>query len=252
VYYALKDHLGSVLALTDTNGVIVESYRYDAWGRPTVFDASGSSLSASAVGNRFLWQGREYSWKTGLYYFRARWYDPITGRWLSNDPIGISGGLNQYVFCANNPVNFRDPFGLCEDGQGFWGLWGNAINNRVTAINQAFGANLANAYNWGASGVGLEPRLDFNQQYSDIVDLSRSTSTPANPGATPYIATALGISAAAATTAAIAGTYEAVTGFRIELHGTHGWTTPHLQGIQGEPGIGPPAWGDTVWRWPPH
>lgn len=40
-----------------------------------------------------------------------RWYDPVTGRWLSKDPIGISGGLNQYVFCANNPVNFRDPEG---------------------------------------------------------------------------------------------------------------------------------------------
>ncbi len=41
-----------------------------------------------------------------------RWYDPVTARWLSNDPIGISGGLNQYVFCSDNPVNFRDPLGL--------------------------------------------------------------------------------------------------------------------------------------------
>ncbi len=110
-YYALKDHLGSVLALTDAAGQIVEQYRYDAWGRTTLFDASGKSLSASAVGNRYCWQGREYSFKTGLYYFRARWYDPITGRWLSNDPIGISGGLNQYVFCADNPVNRTDPTG---------------------------------------------------------------------------------------------------------------------------------------------
>jgi RHS repeat-associated protein len=103
-----------VLALTDSTGQIAEQYRYDAWGRTTVFDATGNPLSASALGNRYCWQGREYSWKTGLYYFRARWYDTITGRWLSNDPIGISGGLNQYVFCANNPVNSRDPFGLCE------------------------------------------------------------------------------------------------------------------------------------------
>jgi RHS repeat-associated protein len=116
-YYPLKDHLGSILALTDGAGNIVESYRYDAWGRTTVYDASGNPLSASAVGNRYCWQGREYSWKTGLYFFRARWYDPVTGRWLSNDPIGISGGLNQYVFCANNPVNFGDPFGLCEDSE---------------------------------------------------------------------------------------------------------------------------------------
>ncbi|MCK4565152.1 MAG: RHS repeat-associated core domain-containing protein, partial [Verrucomicrobia bacterium] len=42
----------------------------------------------------------------------ARWYNPETGRWLSKDPIGISGGLNQYVFVENNPVNFVDPEGL--------------------------------------------------------------------------------------------------------------------------------------------
>jgi hypothetical protein len=43
-------------------------------------------------------------------------HTPKVCRWLSNDPIGISGGLNQYVFCANNPVNSRDPLGLCTDG----------------------------------------------------------------------------------------------------------------------------------------
>jgi len=48
----------------------------------------------------------------GFYNFRARWYDPVTGRWLSPDPIGISGGLNLYEAFANNPVNSRDPFGL--------------------------------------------------------------------------------------------------------------------------------------------
>ncbi len=112
-YYFIRDHLGSTLALTDGSGNIIESYRYDAWGRVLgVYNASGNQIDESAVGNRILWQGREYSFKTGLYYFRARWYDPITGRFLSNDPIGISGGLNQYVFCNNNPVNFRDPFRL--------------------------------------------------------------------------------------------------------------------------------------------
>ena len=112
-YYALKDHLGSVHALVNSAGQVVESYRYDAWGRVLgIYDRNNMPLKESAIGNRYLWQGREYSFKSGLYYFRARWYDPVTGRWLSNDPIGISGGLNQYVFCANNPVNFRDPWGL--------------------------------------------------------------------------------------------------------------------------------------------
>jgi len=110
--YALKDHQNTVWALTDTNGVVVESYDYDAWGRVlAVTDGSGNPLVSSAIGNRYLFQGREYSWATGLYYFRARWYDPVIGRWLSNDPIGISGGLDQYVFCANNPVNAIDPAG---------------------------------------------------------------------------------------------------------------------------------------------
>lgn len=52
-----------------------------------------------------------WPWETRLYYFRARWYTPETGRWLSKDPIGIEGGLNQYVFVDNNPVNFMDPMG---------------------------------------------------------------------------------------------------------------------------------------------
>jgi len=112
-YYALTDHLGTVHALADESGSIVESYRFDAWGRVIgVYDADGTPLTESAVGNHYLWQGRWYSWNTGLYYFRARWYDPVTGRWLSKDPIGISGGLNQYVFAGNNPVNYVDPFGL--------------------------------------------------------------------------------------------------------------------------------------------
>ncbi|MBQ7590641.1 MAG: RHS repeat-associated core domain-containing protein [Verrucomicrobia bacterium] len=69
-------------------------------------------ITESACGNRFLFQGREYDYDTALYYFRNRWYEPETGRWLSPDPIGISGGLNLYAFCGNDPVNFVDPMGL--------------------------------------------------------------------------------------------------------------------------------------------
>jgi len=127
-YYCLTDHLGTVHALTDDSGDVVESYRYDAWGRVIgVYDENNRPLEESAVGNHYLWQGRWYSWNTGLYYFRARWYDPITGRWLSKDPIGISGGLNQYVFAENNPVNFRDAFGLCKNGADDESYWNTAL-----------------------------------------------------------------------------------------------------------------------------
>jgi RHS repeat-associated protein len=112
--YALKDHQNSIIALADASGNIVESYSYDAYGRTTIFDSNGAEIAnhKSAIGNRYLWQGREYDSSTGLYYFRARWYSPETGRWLSKDPIGISGGWNLYVFCGNNPVNFVDPYGF--------------------------------------------------------------------------------------------------------------------------------------------
>ena len=157
-YYALKDHLGSVLALTDGAGNIVESYRYDAWGRTTVYGGNGVALKSSAIGNRYCWQGREYSWKTGIYYFRARWYDPITGRFISKDPSGIVNGLNEYVALNNNPVNFRDPTGeaaieaydywsdVAVAGQDAGGVFGNA---------QTAGASVMMAFIdfWGARDV---------------------------------------------------------------------------------------------------
>ena len=54
---------------------------------------------------------REWSAATGLVNFRARWYDAVTGRWLSKDPIGLNGGLNLYAFCGNDPIDYRDPLG---------------------------------------------------------------------------------------------------------------------------------------------
>jgi RHS repeat-associated protein len=111
-YYAIRDHLGSVHAMVDETGAIIEQYRMDAWGRTTVYNGSGATLAKSAIGNRYVWQGREISWVTGLYHFRARTWDPVSGRFLSNDPIGISGGLNMYILAGNCVTMWRDPFGL--------------------------------------------------------------------------------------------------------------------------------------------
>jgi len=126
-YYALTDHLGSVHAWLNANGYIVERYEYNAWGKVvSARNLMGLTITASTIGNRYLWHGREYEWAThnvlnkrGLYYFRARWYSPYEtyGRWLSKDPIGIAGGLNQYVAFGNNPVSFADAFGLLTDEQ---------------------------------------------------------------------------------------------------------------------------------------
>jgi RHS repeat-associated protein len=148
-YYAIKDHLNSVIALVDDTGSVVESYDYDAYGNTKVFDGSGVELSESAIGNRYCFQGREVDWATGLIYFRARWYDPETGRWLSKDPIGIAGGLNQYVFVDNSPVNFVDPSGLLvqihsRDVNGTGGL---GAHTYVTVTDSTGTVNTWGSYN---------------------------------------------------------------------------------------------------------
>lgn len=100
LYYS-KDHLGSTNALTNDSGQVVESIGYDSFGNST-----GSGYT------RYTYTGREFDADTGLYYYRARWYDPQVGRFISEDPARFRGGLNWYAYVDNDPVNFRDPTGL--------------------------------------------------------------------------------------------------------------------------------------------
>jgi RHS repeat-associated protein len=129
-YYALTDVQGTVYGFADANGDLVARYAYDAWGNLLDADVAVSDLAD----NRYLFQGREYSHATGLYNFRLRWYDPATGRWLSKDPIGISGGLNLYAFCGNDPVNYMDPWGLFwrEAGSVALGTFSGAVSGAAT------------------------------------------------------------------------------------------------------------------------
>ncbi len=98
-YYYLQDGLGSTTALTNATGSVVDSYRYDAFGNP---------VSTGTVENPFTFTGREYDGEDGIYFYRARYYDPGTGRFLSEDP---SPSFNPYPYAGNDPVDFVDPSG---------------------------------------------------------------------------------------------------------------------------------------------
>jgi RHS repeat-associated protein len=104
-FYFHRDATGSVTRVTNSSGSTVTRYRYDAFGNRTVI---GSEGYASPI----RWQGREFDSATGLLYYRARYYAPQLGRFLSEDPIGIAGGPNVYLFAGNDPVNWSDPSGL--------------------------------------------------------------------------------------------------------------------------------------------
>ncbi len=66
----------------------------------------------SGINKMITFQSKYYDSESGLYYYYHRYYDPLRGRFITEDPIGIAGGLNLYRFVNNNPVNFVDPWGL--------------------------------------------------------------------------------------------------------------------------------------------
>ena len=107
-YNILTEAPGSVTGLTTQQGDLVASWEYDVWGMPTTL-TGGDSIPMTL---RFA--AREYDPETALYFNRARYYDPRQGRFISEDPIGLDGGLNPYTYAGNNPLNVTDPSGLKE------------------------------------------------------------------------------------------------------------------------------------------
>jgi RHS repeat-associated protein len=107
------DALGSVIALTDDTGALLESYTHDVFGTPQVFDAAGQPVSGTQHGNRFLYTGREWIAELSLYDYRNRVYSAEIGRFMQTDPIGFAGGdINLYGYVGNGAADWSDPSGL--------------------------------------------------------------------------------------------------------------------------------------------
>ena len=121
-YYYHGDDMHNVVKLTDSNGDVVEAYDYGDYGQPEFYDATGDRLdvTASPLGNPYLFAGREFDAELGYYYFRNRYMDPGLGRFVSRDPLGLWGDPlnlgNGYTYAASNPWSLVDPFGLESGG----------------------------------------------------------------------------------------------------------------------------------------
>ena len=122
-YYYYRNELGSVIALLNNIGDVVEAYSYDPFGNPRVHTSAGldgvwltdddttAINPVSAYGNRIMFTAREYDNESGLYYYRARMYHPVLGRFMSPEPV-IMHLLR--VWAAENIKASRKAQGLCN------------------------------------------------------------------------------------------------------------------------------------------
>jgi RHS repeat-associated protein len=143
----LTDALGSTIADTDSTGAITTQYSFEPYGKTT--------QTGAANANSQQFTGREND-GTGVYYYRARYYSPTYGRFVTEDPIGIRGGPNGYVYTRANPIRGRDPFGL-------WSVEAGGFD--VIGISTTFGVDHAtNIPFWTVQiGVGVGGGIVYDQ-----------------------------------------------------------------------------------------
>ncbi|MBI4846533.1 MAG: tetratricopeptide repeat protein [Candidatus Omnitrophica bacterium] len=132
VYYHCA-HLGNVNQITDATGAVIQTHDYDAFGN--IVSQSGF------LTNAYSYKTKEYSANTGLVYFGARYYDSLTGRFITADPLGMVDGTNVYLYCGNDPINIYDPYGECWTDIN-WKTFGLGVFGILSGIGE-FGGGIA-------------------------------------------------------------------------------------------------------------
>jgi RHS repeat-associated protein len=131
--------------MTDANGNIIWAADYLPFGQ--------ADLTVDTVENNLRFAGQYYDAETGLHYNYHRYYDPVVGRYLTPDPIGIEGGINPYAYVQNNPVIFIDPYGL-------------AMSDILPSINKAVYSGyraIGQIYDGVANQIREGQRIHFNR-----------------------------------------------------------------------------------------
>lgn len=167
-------------------------YAYSPYGETVALGPDG--------GNSLQYTGREND-GTGLYYYRARYYDPVLKRFISEDPIGLAGGENFYGYVGGNPISFTDPFGLQATG-GSSAASGFSQQQCVqNYLNQYYGSFVANTLVPNFSVLSYVPGSGTSTQA-----WTSAAGSLAAKGAlvgAPYVAgQAMNLAAAASATAA--------------------------------------------------
>jgi RHS repeat-associated protein len=130
-YYPLQDLLYRTTALTNAVSDIVETYDTDAYGNTLIFNDAGTggdwwADDATQTGdpiNAYIFTGRRYDPETEIYYYRARYYDPSQGRFISRDPFGYVDDLSMYAYVSGMAAIRLDPFGKRKLTWDEWWEW---------------------------------------------------------------------------------------------------------------------------------
>jgi RHS repeat-associated protein len=199
--YFHADGLGSIASLTNPAGAVAASYVYDSFGNLTA--------STGTVTNPYRYTGREFDPETGLYYYRARHYNPTDGRFISEDPARFEGGIDFYRYVGNSPTDFIDPFGWAPrplsqaERQAVQRLIGQLLNcgNDKSVVAHGIGSDLslllsqnkiltdddmpANAVGKTEPGFFVSPTIVLGHNGFDLVTLVHewvhTTQLRANP-----------------------------------------------------------------------
>ncbi|WRS27292.1 RHS repeat-associated core domain-containing protein [Oscillospiraceae bacterium MB08-C2-2] len=169
-YYLFNAH-GDAVERTDQSGTTLKNYDYDAFG----VEKSPEKLD----GNPFRYCGEYFDREAGTVYLRARNYEPVTGRFISEDPI--MWGLNWYAYCGGNPILYIDPLGL--KSYIFYDPFGDDADNEIdknpNALSyetaQAFQRMLAKRYGISKKDMDSEIVLYALKDYNDFKDYWNNT-----------------------------------------------------------------------------
>jgi RHS repeat-associated protein len=126
---------GSVTHVTGPAQSVVESYEYDPYGATTIKDQGGATVSASPIGNPFMYTGRRLDEETGLYYYRSRHYSPELKRFVQRDPLEYVDGPNALAYVRAAPTRYLDPSGLTPNWSPSGTVTTAAIDQEVTSTD---------------------------------------------------------------------------------------------------------------------
>jgi len=162
--FPIYDGNGNITDYLDTAGSVVAHYQYDAFGNIT----AKTGIKADDFTHRFSTKQRDT--ETGLYYYGYRYYDPVTGRWPSRDPIEESGGVNLYAFVGNRPIYRFDRLGLYPGSEGHGDQIGPKASSDLISQIQNQADNQINTF------INLIPNNNWKRKIGEASNIFRLLS----------------------------------------------------------------------------